>query len=522
MRRWTRVCKFAAWTIVTTALLVEVLLQVGALAVYLVNRSPSRIEHHASGKVVLCVGDSWTHGMGCSDSTKHSYPAQLEKGLREQEGATWRVANGGQSGQNSRDVLLRLESQIQENQPSVVCVLVGRNDRWSRPAEVVGDTTAESHRSYRFRWRLPRLIAWIAESASVQPAPIPTDGPEWRTKELPRVEAHRDEPWSWANTAEIQSLRRSGWERIAANDHHGAIEKFEAARALADDPETHGALANSYRMVGDSERSLASLRWLQDEWSRTKSVWVGSPLMHALAGWSRDADSLQVCREFTQAFPLDATAWGELGRACYNLGRYEEAREHLVRCMATDASPSYYASLRCRVETRLQRPEDALRALFSVYAANNDTAWADNELNVTCEMSTFTNQMLVDTLAAFECAPDVKKRLGILVDNAMRARDGEAARRVLVSHLHQIVNKCRLGKATPVFLEYPIDTPYRGTLSEVAKELDVLHIDVHSWFRDRLTEAQIQAMRSPDGHVNDEGYRLMAECVLAGIRPALK
>ena len=190
--------------------------------------------------------------------------------------------------------------------------------------------------------------------------------------------------------------------------------------------------------------------------------------------------------------------------------------------MAADPSPSYYASLRVRVETALRRPESALASLFSIYAANNDTAWASNELNVACEMSTFTNQMFVDTLAAFECAPDVKKRLGILVDNAMRARDGEAARRVLVSHLHQIVNKCRLGKATPVFLEYPIDTPYRGTLSEVAKELDVLHIDVHSWFRDRLSETQIQAMRSPDGHVNDEGYRIMAECVFEGIRPILR
>lgn len=505
-----------------TAILVEVLLQIGALGVYLLNRSPSQHEQQSGGKVVLCVGDSWTHGMGCSDSMKHSYPAELERLLREQEEATWRVANGGQSGQNSRDVLLRLESQLQENQPSIVCVLVGRNDRWSRPAEVVGETVAESHRSYRFRWRLPRLIAWIADSARVQPAPIATDGPEWRTKELPRVETHRDEPWTWVNTTEIQSLRKGGWERVAANDHAGAIKNFELARSLADDPETHGALTNSYRMIGDIEKSLASLRWLQDEWSKTQSVWVGRPLMHALSGWSKDAESLQVCREFTQIFPLDPTAWGELGRACYNLGRYEEAREHLLRCMAADPSPSYYASLRVRVETALRRPESALASLFSIYAANNDTAWASNELNVACEMSTFTNQMFVDTLAAFECAPDVKKRLGILVDNAMRARDGEAARRVLVSHLHQIVNKCRLGKATPVFLEYPIDTPYRGTLSEVAKELDVLHIDVHSWFRDRLSETQIQAMRSPDGHVNDEGYRIMAECVFEGIRPILR
>src|SRR4051812_37239704 len=80
----------------------EVLLQAGALAASVMYR------HDAAAApprepVVLCLGDSFTYGLGASDPAK-SYPRQLET-LLHQRGLEWRVVNGGWPGRNSRDLL---------------------------------------------------------------------------------------------------------------------------------------------------------------------------------------------------------------------------------------------------------------------------------------------------------------------------------------------------------------------------------------------------------------------------------
>ncbi len=522
MKALFRGLKFTAWLLVATAVLVELLLQAGAVVVFLAHRPATQVAPLARTKSVLCVGDSWTHGMGSSDSTMHSYPAVLERLLLQSPDPSWRVTNGGQSGQNSRDVLLRLDSQLEESKPSIVCVLVGRNDRWSRPEQVQGATATERHDGYRFRWRLPRLAAWIADSARVQATEPATNGPEWQTKSLPTRATYEDQPWTWPNSSQMQAFRSKAWGLMSKNDVSGALTEFEACRALGDDPETHGALAHAYRISGQDAPSLRSLDWLRQQWSETKSVWVGRPLMQALSSWSRDEDSYEIAREFTQLFPDDSMGWGELGRSCFNLGRFEEARPPLDRCFATDKQPSYYALLRVKVEEFTHRPGPAARALFESYAAHNDTTWARSALNAITESPELTEQVLLDAFDAFLCDAGTRARLQILINGALVARDGTAAKRVLENHLEQIMTKCRSRNATVVFLEYPIDTPFRGTLGDVADSLGAKHIDVYSMFRKRTSEPQLQSMRSPDGHVNDDGYRIMAECVFEGLAPLLQ
>ncbi len=131
MRHWPRLKRWLAFTsfvLVATAALIELLLQSGAYAVYLANRKDIEAAQPQT-RTVLCIGDSWTHGMGTSNAAQHSYPSVLERVLRERTKQDWSVVNGGQSGQNSRDVLLRLQSQLDTVKPQVVCVLVGRNDQ---------------------------------------------------------------------------------------------------------------------------------------------------------------------------------------------------------------------------------------------------------------------------------------------------------------------------------------------------------------------------------------------------------
>ena len=146
-------------------LLLEVVLQLGALAVAMFV--PGTVGEPASGDrtTVLCVGDSFTYGLGASSHDTGSYPAQLAAQLESEQPGRWRVVNEGYPGRNSRQILVRLAAQLERHHPNYVLLLVGLNDRWSRPAlldlEADPDAQVAAGNGFRFEFRTLRLWRWL-------------------------------------------------------------------------------------------------------------------------------------------------------------------------------------------------------------------------------------------------------------------------------------------------------------------------------------------------------------------------
>lgn len=69
-------------------LLLECALQGAAVVAWLWHRPAERTQAVAAENTILCVGDSWTYGIGSSDPSR-SYPMQLQ-----------RILNEGKSGQH--------------------------------------------------------------------------------------------------------------------------------------------------------------------------------------------------------------------------------------------------------------------------------------------------------------------------------------------------------------------------------------------------------------------------------------
>jgi lysophospholipase L1-like esterase len=91
--------------------------------------------------VILCVGDSFTWGVGASDPA-HSYPSRMQRRLAESGAGPIRVVNQSLPGRNSRKVLERLDTHLEASRPALVYALVGMNDQWSRPEPL---TLADGH-----------------------------------------------------------------------------------------------------------------------------------------------------------------------------------------------------------------------------------------------------------------------------------------------------------------------------------------------------------------------------------------
>ena len=97
-----RPAKLTLAILLLTTILLELVLQVWALGYWLFPDHDLTVTE--GQPVVMCVGDSYTYGMGAS-SPAGAYPAQLQHLLRERTGLDWRVINKGWPGRNSRRVL---------------------------------------------------------------------------------------------------------------------------------------------------------------------------------------------------------------------------------------------------------------------------------------------------------------------------------------------------------------------------------------------------------------------------------
>jgi len=232
-----KIRQIAILTGITLALL-ELTLQAGALLVWLTHSPTSASKLVETDKTVLCVGDSFTYGMG-SSGVEHSYPAQLEKILTEDLGDSWQVISDGWPSRNSREALERIPLLLETSRPNFVCIIIGINDFWSRPARLEhggkagSKETGGSGDSFRIQWRTGRLISWLMgesiptgaeianptrttasapESPQATTTPTPLAGTAWKKDDSVVVflaggqaffSAVSDQPCSWIIDDEI-------------------------------------------------------------------------------------------------------------------------------------------------------------------------------------------------------------------------------------------------------------------------------------------------------------------------------
>lgn len=157
-RRWS-----VLLGVLAALLALEGALQVGHVATWWLRPSASKARTDA--RRVLCVGDSFTFGIG-SSAPEHSYPGRLQTALAGRADGPWTVVNEGWPGRNSREVLENIGALLQRHTAALVCILIGVNDTWSRPGRLAtgAEDAGRDDRGLHFRWRTARLLALCVDA----------------------------------------------------------------------------------------------------------------------------------------------------------------------------------------------------------------------------------------------------------------------------------------------------------------------------------------------------------------------
>ena len=137
-----------------------------------------------SKTAVLCLGDSYTYGIGAT--TRNAYPDQLERLLNggAKEGP-YEVVNGGIGGANSSMILAALPEYLAAVKPKVVTVMAGGNNltNFFGYSSYLADTGEGEHATpgvwdSLHRVRVIRLSRLLTAQAQIKRRPVLIDGHE--------------------------------------------------------------------------------------------------------------------------------------------------------------------------------------------------------------------------------------------------------------------------------------------------------------------------------------------------------
>ncbi len=487
------------------ALLLELVLQVGALVVWLGGRESAPAPARDGERVVLCVGDSFTYGVGTSGAGE-SYPEQLEQILR-QRGTAARVVRCALPGRSSREVLEQIGAQLAEHRPALVYVLIGRNDQWSKPELLL--QPAVDAGGFRLEWRTARFARWCLghlDARRALPAAAAADA-------ATAAALDRDPAATTASAAaDPIAAITDPWEAMRRQRPDVALRLIAAD--LARNPGNHYSRAtavSAHLALGQRDAANAQLDWLRGAARDGADGDAVCALVSALDGIGAGDERLALAKANVERHPDRAQLWDAIAWESFQKGDLATAVPASAKALALvpQAHAAWKATLYKR-QSCVVRARDPHAGLCS-----------------------YVRGLLLGPLDAGEgwsiqdCSPEQLRAAldAVGVGGARRAAvekffaralgwERSAFEVVLERHLRQIVERCRAAAAEPVLLTYPPPFAWvEDATAAAARSTGAARIDVTAAFAARLAGRDAAQFFVADGHCNGAGYRLLAEIV---------
>jgi lysophospholipase L1-like esterase len=467
-----------------------------------------------SGRRVLCVGDSYTYGIGAKNR-EASYPARLEEHLRDAGGDGWIVVNEGWPSRNSQELNDLLPSLLQEYDPDWVVVLIGINDRWSDARAADSQVSPAHPHAWTWKWRTKRLfeIAWAnlrakpdahEPSEGIPPAQDPAasdsivqsvaDSAREVASSPPEEAADLVSPTDAAphpaGSDTLSALRARLQKALASDTSKVATpEQRKEVYDVAQEAQRLGSEELTIDVVEAYSRlrmhTFAVKEGLAAKERYGESARLARALVHSLQRTQRNEESLQFAERAVELDSSNVESWRVLAAARFQV-------------------PDPHAGLRALLEYRKRGGEDAVLAR-QIRARNLASTISTEELE----------QAIRDAGLTAEDAAQVRKLFGAVT--GVIQSEGE-----LLSHLSEIAAHIRTHGARTLFMNYP--TPgalapaaQNQSIAEIAGREGIPFLDLRALLEKETTGQPREEFFISDGHCTARGYDIVAKAVAAMI-----
>ena len=494
---------------VVRLLLILVSLELGLRAASAVYRpwlsTPAR--YGARRLTILCLGDSNTWGMGAADRDRESYPAQLQARCDVLLPGVVQVVNAGIMGQNSSEVVNRLEANLAQSHPDLLLVLIGVNNNWNFRALNLAHPSQRSQvlailssvKLYRFATLLIRAVSAGVQEREGHPLPTPSQATERETSgsrskafaSIPPPMADVKEPASSTplTFAEVMARGQRAYQQEA---FPAALVLFQQAHTLQSDAApVHFWLGMTYDRVGQFHEALQAL-----ERARQLDPQLGG-LFSGLTQTYHDAGDFERAVEAAQTavalHPEEANAHEQLGTCYARYFPHDQVKRQL-----------------------------AIQELETAFALGHE----DNFNSITMELG----RCYTDKRQFFDALERLFRRTGFHLDPqrakelaqykaaclrhaASPSPDTDVGLEVLAQDLRAIARIARAHGVRLSLLTYAAVFPPNPIIRSVAAAEHLPLIDLDTAFGDERRQQRRSEFFIADGHPKARGYALVAEII---------
>ncbi len=421
-------------------------------------------EKKNSAETILCVGDSFTFGIGAT--REQSYPAQLQKMLDEADPKQQiNVVNRGWPGQNSARLLIRLKEYLQEFKPKVVAVLIGTNNKanFFGYREYLEEVNNKQNRLFLRLHnmldtiRLYKFVRFVFEKKDIQKSKNRSvESPVGSEEAIDYLGEHTKEFTLYgdgADRGEKTPQCIAAWEQRRKGNYDKALA------LILDVVERKDVESECYYIGGSIYRE----RKRYDE----ARVWFRK-------GVKRD--------------PGLFNNYEGIGETYRDQNKLNEALVWFKKGFSKARPESLHKLCYIGINVAFEDTGDIKGAI----------AFFEKEAQRSLPEGHYLLTLANDYLAMFK-----KNRI-----------DAEVLS-WLESDLNKIVNLCRRNNARIILQNYPAEPMVNFVFNKVSQEQDVLFVDHQKTFAQFVQNGVLSSeFFIADGHPNSRGYRLMAENVL--------
>lgn len=506
-------------------LVLEVILQCASLVLnHQMNRRMTASSSHVRGGApsikVLCVGDSYTQGVGASE-LKYSYPMQLQEALRQKSSLNWEVINNGKAGTNSSELVRFLPRLFEIHRPKYLVVLVGVNDSWNFEYADAQDPPASKSANvvpWKLRCRTCRLVFMVGKLfRDIQAG---KENVQAQTSSMDQGVSPQEEGQQGLTIEQM----------ITRGDSLSSARKLtEAAEVFEKIVRQYPAYENLIEVQIKLAETLAELKRMDEALSYAlaaqKRIAGQTSLYHHGLAWlfmrlgKFDLAKSEI-EQYEKMIPVSGeqinTVWGNYYFETYN---YPEAEKCFLKAL-TPGNP--LAPFAMRTLARIYSFDDsklleAKKLLMKAYAMDRNMQMTELYLGIvhSTPWDKFQRVLEQDTEVPGIDRQTHDEFVAISRTFARRHSVPGAYRAdlagTLQANLTAILELCSQYKVIPVLMTYPDHKEQNAVIRKFCAGNKIPLFDAEAKFAVLLKDKRFETYFVVDNHLNDQGYLVLAQ-----------